>query len=195
MEDSLGCGRTMWRLRGTAAAVVPADGYTGVILRSDDAHLIGPSTACILTSPDVGETIDVRSDPGPAARVLRFNPAEVCDLAALPRDVVGAIHATKVVRILHTFRSFGAAPEVDLLTSPAGGWVKLIRRAVAAGAGAVQMAGKIGWPARRLRRRMFATFGYGYGALVQVARMRRALSLMGPKRGSPTDPIATHWLS
>ena len=42
---------------------------------------------------------------------------------------------------------------------------------------------------------MLATFGYGYGALVWVARMRRALSLMGPGRGSPAGPAATRWLS
>ena len=56
-EGSLGCGRTVWRSRGAAAAVVPADGCIDVILRGDDVHLAGPSTVCIPTSPDVGETI------------------------------------------------------------------------------------------------------------------------------------------
>ena len=94
-------------------------------------------------------------------------------LAAPLRDVVGAIRAAEVARILRTLRSFGTA----------------------AGAGAAQVAGEIGWSARHLRRRMLATFGYGYGALVRVARMRRALSLMGPGRGSPAGPAATRWLS
>ena len=161
----------------------------------DDVHLAGPSTTCIPTSPDVGETVGIRFAPGVAAGVLRFNPAEVRDLAAPLRDVVGAIRAAEVARVLRVLRSFGTAPGVDLLAAPADGWVGLVRRAAAAGAGAAQVAGEIGWSTRHLRRRMLATFGYGYGSLVQVARMRRALSLLGPGRGSPADPAATHWLS
>ena len=88
-EGSLGCGRTVWRSRGAVSAVIPADGCIDVILRGDDVHLAGPSTACIPTSPDVGETVGIRFDPGLAAGVLRFNPAEVRDLAAPLRDVVG----------------------------------------------------------------------------------------------------------
>ncbi len=194
-EGSLGCGRTVWRSRGAAAAVIPADGCIDVILRGDDVHLAGPSTACIPTSPDVGETIGIRFDPGLAARVLRFNPAEVRDLAAPLRDVVGAARAAEVARVLRALRSFGTAPRVDLLTSPADGWAGLVRRAAAARAGAAEVAGEIGWSTRHLRRRMLATFGYGYGALVRVARMRRALSLLGPGSGSPAGPAATRWLS
>ena len=172
-EGSLGCGRTVWRSRGAVSAVIPADGCIDVILRGDDVHLASPSTACIPTSPDVGETVGIRFDPGLAAGVPRFNPAEVRDLAAPLRDVVGAARAAEVARILRTLRSFGTAP----------------------GAGAAQVAGEIGWSARHLRRRMLATFGYGYGALVRVARMRRALSLMEPGSGSPADPATTRWLS
>jgi len=73
-EGSLGCGRTVWRSRGAAAAVIPADGCIDVILRGDDVHLAGPSTVCIPTSPDVGETIGVRFDPGLAARELGVMP-------------------------------------------------------------------------------------------------------------------------
>ena len=168
-EGSLGCGRTVWRSRGAAAAVVPADGCIDVILRGDDVHLAGPSTACIPTSPDVGETI---------AGIILV-PAAVLEVA----------------RVLRALRSFGTAPRVDLLTSPADGWAGLVRRAAAARAGAAEVAGEIGWSARHLRRRMLATFGYGYGALVRVARMRRALSLLGPGSGSPAGPAATRWLS
>ena len=125
-EGSLGCGRTVWRSRDAAAAVIPADGCIDVILRGDDVHLAGPSTACIPTSPDVGETIGIRFDPGLAAGVLRFNPAEVRDLAAPLRDVVGAVRAAEVARVLRALRSFGTAPGVDLLTSPADGWVGLV---------------------------------------------------------------------
>lgn len=195
MEGSLGCGRTMWRSRDAVAAVIPADGCIDVILRGDDVHLAGPSTVCIPTSPDVGETIGIRFDPGLAVGVLRFNPAEVRDLAAPLRDVVGAARTAEVARTLRTLRSFGAAPGSDLLSSPADGWVGLVRRAAAAGTGAAQVAGKIGWSTRHLRRRMLATFGYGYGALVRVARMRRALSLMRPGRGLLAGPVTTHWLS
>lgn len=193
-EGSLGCGRTVWRSRGAVAAVIPADGCVDVILRGDDVHLAGPSTVCIPTSPDIGETIGIRFDPGLAAGVLRFNPAEVRDLATPLRDVVGVARAAEVARVLCALRSFGAAPRADLLASPVDGWVGLIRRAAAAGTGAAQVAGEIGWSTRHLRRRMLATFGYGYGALVRVARMRRALSLMksgsgflaGPATGSRT---------
>ena len=194
-EGSLGCGRTMWRSRDAVAAVIPADGCIDVILRGDDVHLAGPSTVCIPTSPDVGETIGIRFDPGLAVGVLRFNPAEVRDLAAPLRDVVGAARTAEVARTLRTLRSFGAAPGSDLLTSPADGWVGLVRRAAAAGTSAAEVAGEIGWSARHLRRRMLATFGYGYGSLVRVARMRRALSLMGSGSGCPSGPATTRWLS
>ena len=194
-EGSLGCGRTAWRSRDAVATILPADGCIDVILRGDDVHLAGPSTVCIPTSPDVNETIGIRFAPGLAARVLRFNPSEVRDLAAPLRDVVGVTRAAEVARVLRTLRSFGTAPRVDLLASPADGWVGLVHRAAATGAGAAQVAGEIGWSTRHLRRRMLATFGYGYGSLVRVARMRRALSLLGPGRGSPAGPATTHWLS
>ena len=194
-EGSLGCGRTVWRSRGAAAAVIPADGCIDVILRGDDVHLAGPSTVCIPTSPDVGETVGIRFAPGLAAGVLRFNPAEVRDLAAPLRDVIGAARTAEVARVLRALRSFGAAPGSDLLASPVDGWAGVARRAAATGAGAAQVAGEIGWSARHLRRRMLATFGYGYGALVRVARMRRALSLLGPGSGCPAGPAATRWLS
>lgn len=194
VEESLGAGRTMWRSRGAAAAVIPADGCVDVILRGDDVHLAGPSTVCIPTSPNVGETVGIRFDPGLAAGVLRFSPADVRDLAAPLRDVVGAARTAEVARVLRALRSFGAAPGSDLLASPADGWVGLVRRAAATGASAVQVAGEIGWSTRHLRRRMLATFGYGYGSLVRVARIRRALSLMGPGSGSPAGPAATRWL-
>ena len=194
-ESSLECGRTVWRSRDAAAAIIPADGCIDVILRGDDVHLAGPSTVCIPTSPDVGETVGIRFAPGLAAGLLRFNPAEVRDLAAPLRDVVGAVRAAEVARVLRVLRSFGTAPGADLLTSPADCWAGLVRRAAAAGAGAAEVAGEIGWSTRHLRRRMLATFGYGYGSLVRVARMRRALSLLGPGRGSPADPAATRWLS
>ena len=161
----------------------------------DDVHLAGPSTTCIPTSPDVGETVGIRFAPGVAAGVLRFNPAEVRDLAAPLRDVVGAARTAEVARILRALRSFGTAPGVDLLAAPADGWVGLVRRAAAAGAGPAQVAGEIGWSTRHLRRRMLATFGYGYGTLVRVARMRRALSLLGPGSECPAGPAATRWLS
>lgn len=194
-EGSLGCGRTVWRSRDAAAAVVPADGCIDVILHGDDVHLAGPSTACIPTSPDVGETVGIRFAPGLAAGLLRFNPAEVRDLAAPLRDVVGAVRAAEVARILRTLRSFGTAPRVDLLAAPADCWAGLVRRAAAAGAGAAEVAGEIGWSTRHLRRRMLATFGYGYGALVRVARMRRALSLMKPGSGFLAGPATTHRLN
>ena len=194
-EGSLGCGRTVWRSRDAVATIIPADGCIDVILRGDDVHLAGPSTVCIPTSPDVDETVGIRFDPGLAAKVLRFNPAEVRDLAVPLRDVVGVTRTAEVARVLRTLRSFGAAPRADLLTSPVDGWVGVIRRAATAGTGAMQAAGKIGWSARHLRRRMLATFGYGYGALVRVTRMRRALSLMKSGSGSPAGPATTHWLS
>ena len=194
-EGSLGCGRTVWRSRGAAAAVIPADGCIDVILRGDDVHLAGPSTVRIPTSPDVGETIGIRFDPGLAAKVLRFNPAEVRDLAAPLRDVIGAARTAEVARVLRARRSFGAAPGSDLLASPVDGWAGMARRAAATGAGAAQVAGEIGWSTRHLRRRMLATFGYGYGSLVRVARMRRALSLMGSGSGCPSGPATTRWLS
>ena len=109
-DGSMGCGRTVWRSRGAVAAVIPADGCVDVILRGDDVHLAGPSTLCIPTSPDVGETVGIRFAPGLAAGVLRFSPAEVRDLAAPLRDVVGAARAAEVARILRTLRSFGTAP-------------------------------------------------------------------------------------
>jgi len=160
-----------------------SDGCIDVILRGDDVHLAGPSTVCIPTSPDVGETIGIRFDPGVAAGVLRFNPAEVRDLAAPLRDVVGAVRAAEVARVLRALRSFGTAPGADLLTSPADCWAGLVRRAAAAGAGAAQVAGEIGWSTRHLRRRMLATFGYGYGALVRVAPSSDGLPEVGHGRG------------
>ena len=142
----------------------------------DDVHLAGPSTTCIPTSPDVGETVGIRFAPGVAAGVLRFNPAEVRDLAAPLRDVVGAIRAAEVARVLRVLRSFGTAPGVDLLAAPADGWVGLVRRAAAAGAGAAQVAGEIGWSTRHLRRRMLA---------IRV-RLRRP----GAGRADATGPVA-----
>ena len=178
------------------ATIIPADGCIDVILRGDDVHLAGPSTVCIPTSPDVGETVGIRFAPGLAAGVLRFNPAEVRDLAAPLRDVIGAARTAEVARVLRALRSFGAAPGSDLLASPVDGWAGVARRAAATGAGAAQVAGEIGWSARHFRsRRMLATFGYGYGALVRVARMRRALSLMKPGRRFLAGPATTHWLS
>ena len=194
-EGSLGCGRTAWRSRDAVATIIPADWCIDVILRGDDVHLAGPSTVCIPTSPDVGETIGIRFDPGLAAKVLRFNPAEVRDLAAPLRDVIGAARTAEVARVLRALRSFGAAPGSDLLASPVDGWAGMARRAAATGAGAAQVAGEIGWSTRHLRRRMLATFGYGYGTLVRVTRMRRALSLMKPGSGFLAGPATTHRLN
>lgn len=177
-------GCVLWRSRGGDAATIPADGCADVIAYGGELWLAGPSTRAIRTTADGdGETVGFRYAPGLASRALRLDLLEVRDRHVRLADVVGAARARRFERAL---RAQVAAPQAcgvaaDLLPAAAvadRAWVGAVQRSAVGGRSADELADELGWSARHLRRRMTASFGYGYGSLVRIERARRARALI-----------------
>lgn len=186
-ETALGTGCALWTSTGSAGGVIPADGCVDVLLRGDEVLLAGPSTRRITTTADLpgdgAATTGVRFAPGLASVLLPLSVADVRDVDVPLVDVVGRARADAVRRaVVEQVARPGVNTVVGALASAGavhdGRWRGLVRRAAAEGRDVEEVARALGWSTRTARRQVLGAFGYPYGALVRVARSRRAHRLL-----------------
>lgn len=194
-ETPLPDGAALWQSVGSDGAVVPADGCVDLILRDDRVFVAGPSTRWIATESD-GESgsAGLRLAPGRAARMLRTDLSELAD-HLLPLDAVVRDGASSHLReVMARYRSgviaTGEIMSIVASASASSGWANAVHSHAIAAAPATQVASEFGDSERTFRRRMLATFGYGYATLVRIERARRAQKLL--RRGVPLGVAAAH---
>lgn len=169
----------LWRSRGSAGGLIPADGCADVILRGDHVLVAGPSTLPITTLPDDDDgALGFRFRPGGAAGTLRLDLAAVRDQLVPLVDLLRRDEATAVREQL--LRTRAAWPATAPLLTAAGPprWSVRAHQHARAGTPAAHVIAELGCPERTFRRQMQATFGYGYATLVRLERARRAQVLL-----------------
>ncbi len=182
VERPLPHGSAAWRSLGAAATTLPADGCLDLIVREGSVLVAGPSTRPIQTLPDgVTGSFGLRISPGLAAGIVRVGLGELSDLL-LPLDAVS--DRSLVNRLTGILLPFGDGPrpmaELARLVaeSPDRAWAGRIVTHARARRSLGEVVAAEGTPERTLRRRVRASFGYGYGTLVRLERARSAQRLI-----------------
>lgn len=182
-------GGTLWRSRGAASALIPADGCADVILRGDDVLVAGPSTRPLTTLPDDGAgALGFRFTPGTARGLLRIDLSDIADQLVLLDDVLGR-HETAGLRArLQRARDAWPTAPSPIAPPPAQDWSPQVHRHACRATPAHLVASDLGWSERTFRRQVSAAFGYGYATLVRLERAHRAQALL--RAGAPLADAA-----
>lgn len=189
----------LWWSTGSGGSVIPADGCVDLILRDGRVAVAGPSTRWIATGGDGnGGSFGLRLPPGRASGLLRNRLAEVADQLVPLDDVLCAERAGDLREAMVRLR-YGSGPVSHLMSieeqaSADGRWSREVNRHAAGAVPAKRVAAELDESERTFRRRMLATFGYGYTTLVRIERARRAQTLL--RRGVlVSEPAATAGLA
>lgn len=170
------------------ATTIPADGCADLILRDDELIVAGPSTRWLVARGSRrGPTVGLRFTPGFAGALLGVEPTEVRDRITLARDLLSAsltgrgeraLRAPLSTRSLH--EAAGAvAGTLDLDPDLADlRWTAIVSAAASRSEPLPQLAARLGYSERQLRRRMQQSFGYGYAVLRGVLRAERARGMI-----------------
>jgi AraC-like DNA-binding protein len=179
-EVRLSGAATLWRSAHSAGrAVIPADGCVDLILRDGRVDVAGPSTRWLETAPDGTDgSTGVRLAPGHAAHVLRIDLATIADQLVPLDDLAAAGHARRLretmLRAADRSGRKDAVSRIAALGDESPRWIHGARRSAYDAVSARDAAASLQISERTFRRRMLATFGYGYAALVRLERARRA---------------------
>ncbi|MGU3357460.1 helix-turn-helix domain-containing protein [Microbacterium sp. M4A5_1d] len=183
-EVRLSGAATLWRSDHSAGhAVIPADGCVDLILRDGRVDVAGPSTRWLETAPDGADgSTGLRLAPGHAAGVLRIDVATVADQLVPLQDLATAGQARHLretmLRAASRLRRQDAVSRIAALGDEIAPWIDGARRFAFHAVPARDAAASLGMSERTFRRRMLATFGYGYGTLVRLERARRAQRML-----------------
>ncbi len=175
---------TLWRSDHSAGhAVIPADGCVDLILRDGRVDVAGPSTRWLETAPDGADgSTGLRLAPGHAAGVLRIDVATVADQLVPLQDLATAGQARHLretmLRAASRSRRQDAVSRIAALGDEIAPWIDGARRFAFHAVPARDAAASLGMSERTFRRRMLATFGYGYATLVRLERARRAQRML-----------------
>lgn len=175
---------TLWRSDHSAGhAVIPADGCVDLILRDGRVDVAGPSTRWLETAPDGADgATGLRLAPGHAAGVLRIDVATVADQLVPLQDLATAGQARHLretmLRAASRSRRQDAVSRMAALGDEIAPWIDGARRFAFHAVPARDAAASLGMSERTFRRRMLATFGYGYATLVRLERARRAQRML-----------------
>lgn len=192
-EHRLPQDAVVWRSVDSRASVIAADGCVDLILRDGRISVAGPSTRWIATESDGdGGTFGLRFLPGRAAGLLRIGLTEIADSLVPLEDVVAADRAKQILEAMVRFGD-GPAPTSGLAsltgrTAAGSRWSAAVHRRAAEAVPAQRAAVELGESERTFRRRVLATFGYGYATLVRIERARRAQALL--RSGAPIAEAA-----
>ncbi|CAH0231558.1 hypothetical protein SRABI76_02766 [Microbacterium oxydans] len=192
-ETALPHGAVLWLSTGGGGSTIPADGCADLILRGDHVVVAGPSTRFIVTERDGDDgSLGIRLPPGFAGSFLRLGLSEIADQLVSLDDVVGSRRAASLRADLSHIRDDAQAIDgITWLARDAAArnrWSEEVRSRAARSVPAAVAAVELGDSVRTLRRRMLATFGYGYATLVRIERARRAQTLL--LRGVPIADAA-----
>ncbi|WP_336650947.1 MULTISPECIES: helix-turn-helix transcriptional regulator [unclassified Leucobacter] len=170
------------------ATTIPADGCADLILRDDELIVAGPSTRWLVAQGSrQGATVGLRFTPGFAGALFGADVAEVRDRVLPARDLLSASHSDRGERALRAplssrslHEAAGAvAGSLDLDPDIADlRWTAIVSSAAVRGDPFPQLAARLGYSERQLRRRMQQSFGYGYAALRGVLRAERARGML-----------------
>ncbi|SKB02083.1 transcriptional regulator, AraC family [Agreia bicolorata] len=193
-EIQLPQGAVLWRSHDSAGgAVVPADGCVDLILRDGGVDVAGPSTRWITTGRDGGSgSFGLRLLPGRAGHLLGVDLHEFADQLVPLDDLVVRGLAMRLREAMIPLE-VGAGVDAALTSIAAevaesSRWSESVREAASDALPAEVVSGEMSGSARSFRRRMLATFGYGYATLVRLERARRAQRLL--RSGSPIASAA-----
>lgn len=183
----------VWRSADSRGSVIAADGCVDLILRDGRISVAGPSTRWIATESDTdGGTFGLRLLPGRAGGLLRVRLTEIADSLVPLEDVVAAERARQMLEAMVRFgdgpASITGLTSVTGHTSTDGRWAAAVHRRAAEAVPAQRAAAELGESERTFRRRMLATFGYGYATLVRIERAGRAQALL--RSGAPIAEAA-----
>ncbi|SMQ60617.1 transcriptional regulator, AraC family [Plantibacter sp. VKM Ac-1784] len=193
-ERVLLSGEALWRSEdGSGGAVVPADGCVDLILRDGRVEVAGPSTRWLATGPDgAAGSFGFRMQPGRARLLLGLDLAAIADQLVPLVDVTDRRTAARLREAMIPFEA-GPAPIGTLATfaaqlAEASRWSDAVRRAASEATPARDVAATLSGSERSFRRRMLASFGYGYATLVRLDRAHHARSLL--RSGSSIADVA-----
>ena len=193
-ERVLLSGDALWRSEDSAGgAVVPADGCVDLILRDGRVEVAGPSTRWLATGPDgVAGSFGFRMQPGRARLLLGLDLAAIADQLVPLDDVADRRTAARLREAMIPLEA-GPAPIGTLAAfsaqlAEASRWSDAVRRAAFEATPARDVAATLSGSERSFRRRMLATFGYGYATLVRLDRAHRARSSL--RSGSSIADVA-----
>ena len=193
-ERVLLSGEALWRSEDSAGgAVVPADGCVDLILRDGRVEVAGPSTRWLATGPDgAAGSFGFRMQPGRARLLLDLDLAAIADQLVPLDDVTDHRTAARLREAMIPLET-GPAPIGTLATfaaqlAEASRWSDAVRRAASEATPARDAAATLSGSERSFRRRMLATFGYGYATLVRLDRADRARSSL--RSGSSIADVA-----
>lgn len=193
-ERVLLSGEALWRSEDSAGgAVVPADGCVDLILRDGRVEVAGPSTRWLATGPDgAAGSFGFRMQPGRAGLLLGLDLAAIAD-QLVPLDDVTDRRTAAWLREAMIPLEAGPAPIGTLAAfstqlAEASRWSDAVRRAASEATPAREVAATLSGSERSFRRRMLATFGYGYATLVRLDRAHRARSSL--RSGSSIADVA-----
>ncbi|ROR83434.1 transcriptional regulator, AraC family [Plantibacter flavus] len=193
-ERVLLSGEALWRSEGSVGgAVVPADGCVDLILRDGRVEVAGPSTRWLATGPDgAAGSFGFRMQPGRAGLLLGLDLAAIAD-QLVPLDDVADRRTAARLREAMTPLEAGPAPIGTLAAfsaqlAEASPWSDAVRRSASEATSARDVAATLSGSERSFRRRMLATFGYGYATLVRLDRAHRARSSL--RSGSSIADVA-----
>lgn len=193
-ERVLLSGEALWRSEDSAGgAVVPADGCVDLILRDGRVEVAGPSTRWLATGPDgAAGSFGFRMQPGRARLLLDLDLAAIADQLVPLDDVTDHRTAARLREAMIPLEA-GPAPIGTLATfaaqlAEASRWSDAVRRAASEATPARDAAATLSGSERSFRRRMLATFGYGYATLVRLDRAHHARSLL--RSGSSIADVA-----
>ncbi|MBD8536291.1 helix-turn-helix transcriptional regulator [Plantibacter sp. CFBP 13570] len=193
-ERVLLSGDALWRSEDSAGgAVVPADGCVDLILRDGRVEVAGPSTRWLATGPDgAAGSFGFRMQPGRARLLLGLDLAAIADQLVPLDDVADRRTAARLREAMIPLEA-GPAPIGTLATfaaqlAEASRWSDAVRRAASEATPARDVSATLSGSERSFRRRMLATFGYGYATLVRLDRAHRARSSL--RSGSSIADVA-----
>ncbi|WP_138945917.1 helix-turn-helix transcriptional regulator [Plantibacter sp. M259] len=193
-ERVLLSGDALWRSEDSAGgAAVPADGCVDLILRDGRVEVAGPSTRWLATGPDgAAGSFGFRMQPGRARLLLGLDLAAIADQLVLLGDVTDRRTAARLREAMIPLEA-GPSPIGTLATfaaqlAEASRWSDAVRRAASEATPARDVAATLSGSERSFRRRMLATFGYGYATLVRLDRAHHARSML--RSGSSIADVA-----
>lgn len=179
---------------------IPADGCADIILRDDELIVAGPSTRWLLARGSTHfPTVGLRFAPGLAGPALAVDPTPIQDQIVSARDLLPAALRDRGERALRSLLDVGGPGEAAVVGDPGAlreavraiphelgldpelaelRWVSEVRAAAQRAEPLSQLADRLGYSERQLRRRMLQTFGYGYAALRRILRAERARELV-----------------
>ncbi|WP_146009013.1 helix-turn-helix domain-containing protein [Zhihengliuella halotolerans] len=183
-EIRLPPGEALWRSNGSAGGVViPADGCVDLILRDGQVAVAGPSTRWLASGPDgANGSFGLRFPPGRARHLLGVDLHRVADQIVLLEDLVSRGRAMQLREAMIPLETGpGPTSALSLIAAEvaeSSRWSEAVRRAAFEEAPAKDVSATMSGSDRSFRRRMLATFGYGYATLVRLERARRAQWLL-----------------